>query len=503
MILAFVFFILLGCLVSWLVTHLLLTVRFADGDKRGNQHHHTHNGVIPRIGGVGIVTAFGLVYLLCFIFLDDRDNTSLINYAIVVGAVGAFVLGFLDDFRPLTAKTKVVVQILLALLAYYSGLSIEQVGIPFTDTQVKLGFVGLFATVFWFVAIMNIMNLIDGLDGLAGGIGLMLMLLLVYLSFQKGTLISGILALGMTGALLGFLFHNFPPAKVYMGDSGAYLIGYVIAGLSLMNAEKGTVLAALLAPMLALSLPIADVVFAMLRRALQGLPMFRPDREHIHHRLVRAGFSHRGTVLVLYGISLLAFFGGILVFTWQGRFLPLFFGFAFAILLIVLRGQNISVSGLRSAIGHSLQNRQETRNAISLQNWFILEIERVDNGQSVWTDYHFFLKKLGFCRAEMRLGGEMRSFFIPNTPYDHSEVLWSATMPLNTTEDASLVLYGEKDNFSQVQFDLFGDIALEAWKEAETRWEELYNSPLTFESEASVPNNYRSQRARNLYRPTY
>jgi UDP-GlcNAc:undecaprenyl-phosphate GlcNAc-1-phosphate transferase len=503
MVLSFVFFVLLGCLVSWLVTHLLLGARFANGNGRGAQHHHTHSGVIPRIGGVGIVTAFSLIYLLCFIFLDDRDNTSLINYAVAAGAVGAFFLGFLDDFRPLSAKTKFAAQILLALMAFYSGLSIEKVAVPFTDSTLQLGIFGILATVFWFVAIMNIINLIDGLDGLAGGVGLMLMLLLVYLSFQKGTQISGILALGMTGALLGFLFHNFPPAKVYMGDSGAYLIGYVIAALSLMNAEKGTVLAALLAPALALALPIADVGFAMLRRAFQGLPMFRPDREHIHHRLVRAGLSHRNTVLVLYAFSLLAFFGGIMVFTWQGRFLPLFFGFAFAILLMVLRGQNLSVAGLRSAIGHSLQNRQDTRNAISLQNWFVLEIERVDSGQSVWGDYHFFLKKLGFCRAEMRLGGELRSFFIPGTPYDHTEVLWSSTILLNATEDSSLVLYGEKDNFSEAQFELFCDIAQEAWSKAETHWRDLHNSPLTFESEASRPNNYRTQRARNLYRPTY
>jgi hypothetical protein len=207
--------------------------------------------------------------------------------------------------------------------------------------------------------------------------------------------------------------------------------------------------------------------------------------------------------LVLYAFSLLAFFGGIMVFTWQGRFLPLFFGFAFAILLMVLRGQNLSVAGLRSAIGHSLQNRQDTRNAISLQNWFVLEIERVDSGQSVWGDYHFFLKKLGFCRAEMRLGGELRSFFIPGTPYDHTEVLWSSTILLNATEDSSLVLYGEKDNFSEAQFELFCDIAQEAWSKAETHWRDLHNSPLTFESEASRPNNYRTQRARNLYRPTY
>ena len=501
--LSLVFFILLGCFVSWLVTHLLMVARFKESEARETQHHHTHSGTIPRIGGVGIVTAFGLVYLLCFIFLDYRDNTSLINYAVAAGAVGAFLLGFIDDFRPLSAKTKFAAQILLAALAYYCGLSIEMVRIPFTESQLELGYLGLFVTVFWFVAIMNLMNLIDGLDGLAGGIGLMLMILLVYLSFQKGTLISGILALGMTGALLGFLFHNFPPAKVYMGDSGAYLIGYVIAALSLMNAEKGTVLAALLAPTLALALPIADVGFAMLRRAVQGLPLFRPDRGHIHHRMVQAGLSRRGTVLVLYGFSLLGFFGGILVFTWQGRYLPLFFGFAFALLLIVLRGQKLSVADLRAAIGHSLQSRQETRNAISLQNWFILEIERVDTGQSVWSDYHFFLKKLGFCRAEMTVNNESRSFFIPGTPYDSEAALWVAKLDLGTDEENALILFGEKDNFSQAQFDLLCDIAQEAWSKASARWRALYGSKLTFEAEASSSENYRVQRARNLYRPTY
>jgi UDP-N-acetylmuramyl pentapeptide phosphotransferase/UDP-N-acetylglucosamine-1-phosphate transferase len=108
MVLSFAFFILLGCLVSWLVTHILLVVRFANGNKRGNQHHHTHSEAIPRIGGIGIVTAFGLVYLLCFIFLDHKDNTSLINYAVAAGAVGAFILGFLDDFRPLRLETKFI-----------------------------------------------------------------------------------------------------------------------------------------------------------------------------------------------------------------------------------------------------------------------------------------------------------------------------------------------------------------------------------------------------------
>ena len=112
-----------------------------------------------------------------------------------------------------------------------------------------------------------------------------------------------------------------------MGDSGAYLIGFVIASLSLLNSEKGAVLAALIAPMLALALPIADVAYAIIRRAIRGLPLFRPDQEHIHHKFLRAGHSRQRTVLFLYAISLLALVGGLLAFAYQGRYLPVFMGF--------------------------------------------------------------------------------------------------------------------------------------------------------------------------------
>ena len=119
---------------------------------------------------------------------------------------------------------------------------------------------------------MNLINLIDGLDGLAGGVGFMLMILLVILSIEKGIGISTFLSVGMAGAILGFLIHNFPPARVYMGDSGAYTIGFVIAALALMNFQKGAVVAALLGPMIALALPILDVTFAIVRRGYKDYP---------------------------------------------------------------------------------------------------------------------------------------------------------------------------------------------------------------------------------------
>ncbi|MDQ8195224.1 MraY family glycosyltransferase [Coraliomargarita sp. SDUM461004] len=457
--------------------------------------------MIPRIGGLGIICGFAVTYLLCFLHLDSQDNQSLIHYGIFLGASASFLLGFVDDFHPLGAKVKLLAQVIIAMLAHECGLSIEKMTIPFTDVTVSLGVFSLALTVIWVVSVMNLINLIDGLDGLAGGIGLMLMALLAFLAYEAGVAISLILALGMIGSIMGFLFHNFPPAKVYMGDSGAYLIGYVIASLSLLNSEKGTVLAALIAPVLALALPIADVAYAMLRRSIKGLPIFRPDQGHIHHRLIRSGLSRQKTVLFLYAISLFALIGGLLAFAYQGRYLPIFLGFAFVLILFALRGQKISPMVVREVLTESFQSRQDARNALYLRDWFIVEAERADTGQHLWTDYRFILKKMGVCRAELIVRGAERTFFQPDTPHNQIAMLWSEEHQIG--EDVTLCLYAAKDNFSQRQFAIISDIAAEAWSKASMRWQVVNGVALDFDAKASDSSNYRDQKAKNLYRPTY
>lgn len=495
------FFLLLGSLTSWLAILLCLRAGIGQGGASEPQHHHTHTGVVPRIGGIGILLGFSITYLLCFLYLDRLDNKSLIHYAILAGAVASFLLGLIDDFKPLGAKVKLLAQIIIAMLAHACGISIENFSIPFTDTVLDLGLLGLPITVIWIVSIMNLINLIDGLDGLAGGIGLMLMTLLAYLAYESGVAISLILSLGMIGAILGFLFFNFPPAKVYMGDSGAYLIGYAIASLSLINSEKGTVLAALIAPVLALALPIADVVYAMLRRGLAGLPIFRPDQGHIHHRIMKRGFSRQKTVMLLYVVSLIALLGGLLAFANQGRYLPIFFGFAFVVVLFALRSQRITPSGIRGALVESSGMRQDTRNALYLKDWLVVEAERADTGNHLWSDFRFILKKMGVCRAELQVNESKRSYFIPDTPHQEEDKLWQETHAIGN--GVTLRLYGEKDHFSEAQFHLISDIAAEAWNKASVRWKEINQVDLTFESEAAEASNYRQQKMRNLYRPTY
>ncbi|MEO0508486.1 MAG: MraY family glycosyltransferase [Verrucomicrobiota bacterium] len=494
------FFLLLGCFLSWLVIHLSLHLGLGQSQGEQIQHHHTHTGFIPRIGGLGIVVGLTVTYLLCFFYLDQRDNQSLIHYSIFAGAVIAFLLGFIDDFHPLGAKIKMLVQIIIALLVHSAGLAVEFVRVPFWDVQFEFGPFSVFITVFWIVALMNLINLIDGLDGLAGGIGLMLMCLLAFLAYESGIAYSLILSLGMIGAILGFLFHNFPPAKVYMGDSGAYLIGFVIAALSLLNSEKGTVLAALIAPVLAMALPICDVAFAILRRGLKGLPLFRPDRGHIHHRLIASGLSRQKAVLLLYFISLIALVGGLLAFASQGRYLPIFFGFVFVLILFVLRGQKVTPQGFTQILNESFEARQDTKNALYLRDWLIVEAERADTGEHLWSDFRFVLKKMGFCFVSLEIGDDVRTYYQPNTKFEVAEATWSE---VHSSEGTSLTLRAEKDNFSERQFLVVADIATEAWSKAAARWREINGAEFSFDTSAKPADSYRLQKARNLYRPTY
>lgn len=495
------FFILLGCLTSWVVIAIFLRSGLGYSGANQGQYHHTHIGIIPRIGGIGIVFGLTATYLLCFFLFDESDNQSTLHYSVFAGGVAAFFLGFIDDIRPLGAKVKLLSQIIIALFAHHGGLQIETIRIPFFDYSLNLGLFSILATVVWVVAMMNLINLIDGLDGLAGGVGLMLMCLLAYLAYAGNTFFSFILALGMCGAILGFLFHNFPPAKVYMGDSGAYMIGYLIATIALINAEKGSVMAALIAPVLALALPICDVAFAIIRRGLKGMPLFRPDRGHIHHRLVSCGLSRQHSVLVLYAISLVALLGGLLAYSAEGRYLPIFLGIVFLFVLLLMRRQRMSAQQVGRMVNESWEARQDTKNALKLRDWFVLEAGRADSGEHLWSDFQFVLRKIGFCRARLRIGQTERSFFIPNSQHDHPELLWEETHDLDP--EVELTLFAGKDFFSKRQFNIISDIAGEAWAGAANLWCLNNGEPLTFHSKAKEPESYREQKTRSLYRPTY
>ena len=192
--------------------------------QRGQDLHHTHNRPTPRLGGLALVIAFIGVEVFIAVCCPEQRSRMAGHMVVVLSSLAMFGLGFWDDLKPLGAKRKLVAQIVIALSVYVFGVGIEHFRIPFVSIDLDLGNWGALVTVLWLVGMTNLINLIDGMDGLAGGICLMLMCLLAYVAHDNGGF--ALLMSGMAGALIGFLCFNFPPARIYLGDSGAYFLGF-------------------------------------------------------------------------------------------------------------------------------------------------------------------------------------------------------------------------------------------------------------------------------------
>jgi len=225
------------------------------------------------------------------------------------------------------------------------GFSMNSISLPFMENSINfhdmgLGAIGLILMLFWVVGLVNTVNVSDGLDGLAAGICFMVALLLFWSAYQipqnPSTIQAEHLTLALAGALLGFLFFNFPPARVFMGDSGSMFLGYIIGGISIMGLLKTATILGLVFPLLVLGMPVTDLTFAIIRRKLRGQSMATADRGHLHHRLLDAGLSQRSAVLSMYGIS--AFFGVAAVLGAKGQWIwaLVILVLVFALLIIIL-----------------------------------------------------------------------------------------------------------------------------------------------------------------------
>lgn len=265
-----------------------------------------HGRAVPRLGGIAIIVAFfgavGLARLMGPI--AGFTLSPVMTGAFLAGGAVIAALGIFDDLRGANARTKFAVQFGVAAAMYWSGFRIETLANPF-GPHLELGFLAFPFTLLWIAGIINALNLIDGLDGLAGGVAVVALATTVAVGAQHGRPGMIFFAAVLAGAVLGFLRYNLNPASIFMGDSGSMFLGFVLATLSIGTHQKSTTAVSLLIPIVALGLPIADTLLAMSRRAARGVPMFSADRGHIHHRLLDLGLTHRQTVLVLHGASVL------------------------------------------------------------------------------------------------------------------------------------------------------------------------------------------------------
>lgn len=257
-----------------------------------------HKKPIPRLGGLGIYMGFLLGYML-------MGSMSLRMNAVLIGSFIIVVTGIIDDINPIPAKIKFLFQLIAAsVVAFYGKILLTDLSA--FGFYIEFGKFSYLITIIFIVAIINCINLIDGLDGLATGLSSIYFITIgiVIVGWHHSFGLDAYIAFIMLGATLGFLYHNFNPAKIFMGDSGSMFLGYIIAVIALLG-FKNVTLTTLLVPICLLAVPVMDTLFAIIRRIVNKKPIDEPDKEHLHHQLLNLNLSHRNTVLVIYFIDIL------------------------------------------------------------------------------------------------------------------------------------------------------------------------------------------------------
>ncbi|WP_182199836.1 glycosyltransferase family 4 protein [Paraliobacillus salinarum] len=308
-------------------------------------HRKIHITPTPRLGGLAIFlgTCIGLIYL-------NPKHEHLLE--ISLGALIIIITGILDDKYQLRPIIKLAGQLLAAGVLVFGGVIIETITIPFYGV-VDLQQFSILITILWVVGIANAINLIDGLDGLASGVSTIALISILILAIMDYRLIVIYLCVVLIGSNLGFLYHNFHPAKIYMGDTGSMFLGYSIAVIAILGLFKNATLFSFIIPIILLAVPIFDTLFAIIRRALNKEKIMQPDKKHIHYQLLAAGYSHRETVLIIYGFSTV--FGALaILFSDASLSLKLLIAFILIFMLYIFAEiVGLAGKGQRSVLNYS------------------------------------------------------------------------------------------------------------------------------------------------------
>lgn len=291
--------------LALLVTPVVKKYAFKLGALDRPDQRKVHKQVMPRLGGLAIYLSFVAAVLLT---LELTPQVC----GLLVGGTLIIILGFMDDTRGLSPRMKLAGQIAAAAAVIPFGLEVEFLTNPFSNEMpIALGYLSIPVTVLWVVSVTNAVNLIDGLDGLAGGTSFISALTLAGVVWIETTT-SGVfpgqseavaLALILAASVIGFLRYNFYPAQIFLGDSGSMFLGFSMAALSIMGMAKSATFISVIIPVVILGIPLLDTVFAIVRRYCGRRPIFQPDKEHLHHRLLQMGLSHRQAVLSIYGVN--------------------------------------------------------------------------------------------------------------------------------------------------------------------------------------------------------
>jgi len=401
----------LSVFISYSVT--ILVIKFATKrailDDVGN-YRKIHSVPVPRLGGIGIFVAFMIPMVILTFFHRNLASAAFkdIYYSetigIFIGATVAFLMGLYDDIKDLSAKGKLFFQFIAGAIACYFSLIISEVYLPFLG-NIHLGIWSIPITILWFMVCMNAVNLLDGLDGLAAGVGLLVSITILLMSLIFENTPNMILAACLSGALLGFLYHNFYPAKIYMGDSGSMCLGFLLASLGIWGSRNTETSVSLLIPVIALGLPILDTSLAIIRRLSKKLPVSMPDRMHIHHKLLTMGLSHRRTVLIMYGMCIVLGVLALLLTLEKNELTIIILGSLTIIVFISVRlfGE-LRVNKLMSSLSENIKenkNNSDTRVALEVLSH---QLDTAKDIEEVWSSCGRIWEKLKLDKAILFIG---------------------------------------------------------------------------------------------------
>lgn len=299
----------LSALIVWLTTPVVRRIGIKLGIVDKPSSRKMHREPVARIGGVSIFLGTAAALLICwglgwFGILPTAKEYQI--WGVTIGGVLFFAIGLADDFFDLPALARLVLQLVVAGLAWLVGVRIEFITLPFLGL-IQLGMFSLPMTVLWLAGIANAVNWIDGLDGLAAGVSAIAALVILITSLFMEQPAAGLIAAALSGGCIAFLRYNFKPdrpAEIFMGDGGAYYLGFTLAGTSVIGVVKTVATAAVILPYIILAVPLFDAITVIFTRLWKGQSPFVADKRHLHHRLVAAGVSKRHTVLFIYALTL-------------------------------------------------------------------------------------------------------------------------------------------------------------------------------------------------------
>lgn len=361
--------ILLALGVALLITPLVRKWAFKWGALDRPNQRKVHHQVMPRLGGLAVFIGFTTAVLL-----TQQLSEHIIG--LLVGGGLIILLGFADDTRGLSPKVKLAGQVAAACavaVPQYFGLRVEILTNPFSsEGYLALGLlISILVTVLWIVSVTNAVNLIDGLDGLAGGtvcIASLTLAAVVWIETvqsevggSQGQFEAITLALILAAAVLGFLRYNFYPARIFLGDSGSMYLGFSVAVLSVMGLAKGATFISVIIPVVILGIPLLDTICAIIRRFNGQKPIFQPDKQHLHHRLMKMGLNHRQAVLCIYGVNIVLGLSAILLTLLTPNQAIIFLVVLSTAVLIL--ANKLGVTGARGRAAYTTQPNKQQRSS--------------------------------------------------------------------------------------------------------------------------------------------